>query len=143
MIEIDSGIIDAGLLFERVKLMAASKEISEEFYINTAVSSASFAGFDQIHREMLSVYQNLQMMNATWIITEKELHSSKPVIGRFIVLGKRIFRKLTRWLFRSYYEQQTDFNGAATRTISDMIRVQELLIQSCKAAEEGGKADAD
>lgn len=143
MIEIDSDIIDADLLFERVKLTAASKNIPDEFYNSTAVSRVPVEGFLQIHREMLNVYQNLQMMNATWIIMEGELHSSCPVIGKLIVLGKRIFRKLTRWLFQSYYQQQTDFNGAVTRTISDMIRVQELLIQSCEAAKEGGKTDAD
>lgn len=145
MIEIDAAIIDADLLLERVRITAASRQIPEEFYGNVSGRTTLTADtcLIRMHQEMVSVYQNLQMMNATWILAEKELYSTRPVIGRWIVLGKRIFRRLTRWLLQPFYQQQTEFNGAAVRTISDMIRVQELLIRSCESGMRGGKADAD
>lgn len=139
MIEIDSKIIDGEALFERVKLSAKMKNIPEEFYIKDEQDSQVEAvTANRIREEMLIVYQNLQMMNATWIIGEKPIVSNRPVIGPVIVFCKKAFRKLTRWLFRTYYEQQTDFNGAATRTISDMIRVQELLIKAYEESERKG-----
>ena len=129
MIEIDSKIIDADVLYERIKTTAKMKQISQEFYGEKVEETFNEIDLDKVRKEMVEVYQNLQMMNATWVIGERPLKSTRPVIGGLIVFCKRVYRKLTRWLFQTYYQQQTEFNGAATRTISDMIRVQELLIQ--------------
>lgn len=132
MIEVDSRIISPDALLDRVKMSVKMKNIPEEFFGNggTVYGDSSEATLEKIRGEMSLVYYNLQTMNTTWEIHEVPITSHRPVIGRFIVFGKRVFRKLTRWLFRTYYEQQTRFNGAATRTISDMIRVQELLISN-------------
>ena len=61
-------------------------------------------------------------------VCEKPLRSNHRVIGGLIVFCKKVVRKLTRWLFQPYYQQQTDFNSAVTKTVSDMIKVQEMLI---------------
>lgn len=143
MIEIDSSIISAEVLYDRVKTSAKMKSIPKEFYGDTAYDKAEAVGVNRMKEEMLSVYQNLQMMNASWVIGEKPIMSNRPVIGKAIVFCKKVFRKLTRWLFRTYYDQQTVFNGAVTRTISDMIKVQEMLIQLYEQNERKEEQNAD
>ena len=140
MIEIDSRIISPDALLDRVKVSVRMKNIPQDFFGNDTATVCDSDAFvlDRIRSEMDSVYHNLQTMNVTWEIHEIPIISNRPVIGKLVVFGKRAFRKLTRWLFRTYYEQQTYFNGAATRTISDMIRIQELLISNI----EQGNMDA-
>lgn len=141
MIEIDSSIIDADILDERIKMTAKMKDIAPEFY--SAAEMENEGNFNFMHQAMLSIYRNLQMMKATQIIEEKPIRSNRPVIGKWIVFCKRVFRKLTRWLFQPYYQQQTCYNEAATRTIADMIKVQENLIQAVEANIKGRDTDVD
>ena len=50
-------------------------------------------------------------------------------------------RKLLRWLFIPFYQQQSEFNGAVTKTLSDMIKIQEILIREYE--ERLMKGDTD
>lgn len=144
MIEIDSSIINADILYERVKTSAKMKDIPREFYGDVHNSTTDdIINAKRIREEMNALYQSLQMMHATCIIGEKPLVSNRPIIGEIVVLCKKVFRKLTRWLFRTYYEQQTNFNEATTRTVSEMIRLQEMLVQLCEENERREEEHAD
>lgn len=142
MIEIDSKIVDAQVLFDRVKATAKTKNIKKEFY-NTENDYMSEVSLNKMHETMVNMYQNLQMMNATAVYEEKLLASVHPVVGRFIVFFKRAFRKMTRWLIQPIYLQQAEFNGAVTRTLSDMIHIQEMLIQVYEEQMKKGDSDED
>ena len=144
MIEIDSSIINADILYERVKTSAKMKDIPREFYGDVHNSTTDdIINAKRILEEMNALYHNLQMMNATCIIGEKPLVSNRPIIGKIIVLCKKVFRKMTRWLFRTYYEQQTNFNEATTKTVSEMIRLQEMLVRLCEENERREEEHAD
>lgn len=142
MIQIDSRVADAGALFERVKADAKAKNIPKEFY-NTEDIGRTEVSLNKMHETMVNVYQNLQVMNASWAYEEKPLASIHPVVGRAIVFFKRAFRKLTRWMIQPIYQQQAEFNGAATRVVSDMIKVQEMLIQAYEESLKEEDMDED
>lgn len=127
MFEIDSKIVDADSLLQRVANIAKSRQIAEEFYVSEK-NDAGACNYYEVRDMMQKIYENLQVMNVTWPICEKPLRSNHRVIGGVIVFCKKIVRKLTRWLFQPYYQQQTEFNSAVTKTVSDMIKVQEMLI---------------
>lgn len=136
-IEINSRITDAGGLLQRVENTAKSRQIAEEFYIRER-NDPDPCNYYEVRDLMQKVYENLQVMNVTWPICEKPLRSNHRVIGGLIVFCKRIVRKLLRWLYQPYYQQQTEFNSAVTKTVSDMIKVQEMLITlSEKSNKEG------
>lgn len=130
MFEVDPAVVNPDDLYSRVVSSAKMRQIPKEFYseMNDGKESGELS-MTSIRAEMVKVYQNLQTMNATWEIREVPVHTSKRFVGPIIILVKKIMRKATRWIFRGYYEQQTAFNAAATRTLSDMIRVQEMLIE--------------
>lgn len=127
MIEINSKIIDAGVLFQRVENTAKSRGIAEEFYV-WETEDLNRCDYHVVRDMMQRVYENLQVMNTTWPLCEKPLRSNHRVVGGAIVFCKRIVRKLTRWLFQPLYLQQTEFNSAVTKTVSEMLKVQEMLI---------------
>lgn len=127
MFEINPRIADADSLFQRVVNTAKSRQIADEFY-GGELKSPYKNNYCEIRDMMQNVYDNLQVMNTTWPICEKPLRSNHRVIGGAIVFCKKIVRKLTRWLYQPYFQQQTDFNSAVTKTVSDMIKVQEMLI---------------
>lgn len=137
MIEINSKIIDANVLFQRVENTAKSRKIAEEFYVWEDGDSGR-VDYYAVRDMMQRVYENLQVMNTTWPLCEKPLRSNHRIIGGAIVFCKRIVRKLTRWLFQPLYLQQTEFNSAVTKTVSDMLKVQEMLIT---LGENGSKED--
>ncbi len=127
MFEINPRIADADSLFQKVVNTAKSRQIADEFY-DGELKNSYISNYCEIRDIMQNVYDNLQVMNTTWPICEKPLRSNHRVIGGAIVFCKKIVRKLTRWLYQPYFQQQTDFNSAVTKTVSDMIKVQEMLI---------------
>lgn len=131
MFEINSKIVDADSLFQRVADTAKNRQIAEEFYVRAKKNSGTH-DYYEVRDMMQKVYENLQVMNVTWPICEKPLRSNHRVIGGVIVFCKKIVRKLTRWLYQPYYQQQTEFNSAVTKTVSDMIKIQEMLITLCE-----------
>lgn len=137
MIEINSKIIDAGTLLQRVENTAKSRQIAEEFYV-WEDNDPNQCSYYAVRDMMQHVYENLQVMNTTWPLCERPLKSNHRVIGGLIVFCKKIVRKLTRWLFQPLYIQQTEFNSAVTKTVSDMLKVQEMLIT---LGEKGSKED--
>ncbi len=127
MFEINPRIADSDSLFQKVVNTAKSRQIADEFY-DGELKNSYISNYCEIRDIMQNVYDNLQVMNTTWPICEKPLRSNHRVIGGAIVFCKKIVRKLTRWLYQPYFQQQTDFNSAVTKTVSDMIKVQEMLI---------------
>lgn len=127
MFEINPRIADSDSLFQKVVNTAKSRQIADEFY-DGELKNSYISNYCEIRDIMQNVYDNLQVMNTTWPICEKPLRSNHRMIGGAIVFCKKIVRKLTRWLYQPYFQQQTDFNSAVTKTVSDMIKVQEMLI---------------
>ncbi len=141
MFEIDSKIIDADLLLDRVKITAKMRDIDTEFYSASGIDNK--VSMNMIRQSLMRTYQYIQMMNATRIIGEKPIVSNRPVIGWVIVFCKRVFRKLTRWLFQSYYQQQNSYNEAAVKTLTEMIKIQESLILAFEAYTQRRENDAN
>lgn len=132
MIEIDPGIIDSQELMKRVKISVIKKKIPEKF-----LGTESENSFDYSEQIFAAIAENLQKLRESYAIVEKPIVSNRPVIGRFIVLIKKVYRKMTRWIFASYYQQQTQINETIMQTLSDMIELQELMIATCHK-EYGG-----
>lgn len=70
---------------------------------------------DQLQKLQLEVEKN----NLKWnIVTEWLITSHRKTIGRFIVFGKKVVRKLLRWYINPPFDQQREFNGSVTRSIN-------------------------
>lgn len=123
MIEIDPGIIDSEELLRRVKTSVIRKKIPEKFFGLEAEESLDYS--EQI---LADIAANLQKLRESYAIVERPIASNRPVIGGLIVLVKKIYRKMTRWIFASYYQQQTQINETIMQTLSGMIELQELMI---------------
>ena len=91
---------------------------------------------DQI---LADIAANLQKLRESYAIVERPIASNRPVIGGLIVLIKKIYRKMTRWIFASYYQQQTQINETIMQTLSGMIELQELMITTYQKENGGTK----
>lgn len=134
MIEIDSGIIDSEELMKRVKTSAAKKNIPEKFF-----GSETRSGYDYIEQILKDVVVNLQKLKQSYAIVERPIVSKRPVIGKIIVLIKKIYRRMTRWIFASYYQQQTQINETVMQTLSGVIELQELMLATYQKEGKGIK----
>ena len=134
MIEIDPGIIDSEELLRRVKTSVIIKKIPEKFFGFEAEERLDYS--DQI---LADIAANLQKLRESYAIVERPIASNRPVIGGLIVLIKKIYRKMTRWIFASYYQQQTQINETIMQTLSGMIELQELMITTYQKENGGTK----
>ena len=134
MIEIDPGIIYSEELLRRVKTSVIRKKIPEKFFGFEAEERLDYS--DQI---LADIAANLQKLRESYAIVERPIASNRPVIGGLIVLIKKIYRKMTRWIFASYYQQQTQINETIMQTLSGMIELQELMITTYQKENGGTK----
>ena len=132
MFEVSSRVIDVNELERRVRLSVLSRNISGEFD-NEVGDKSEIASLKE---QMMIVHQNLSDMNVSYEIKELPIATKVPVIGGLVIFVKKVYRKLTRWIFSSYFIQQNQFNSATTRTISDMIKVQETIISKLDEMEK-------
>lgn len=134
MIEIDSEIIDSEELMRRVKASALKKEIPKTFF-----GSETENGYDYTEMILKDIAVNLQRLKQSYAIVERPIVSNRPIIGKFIVIVKKCYRKMTRWIFASYYQQQTQINETIMQTLSGMIELQELMLTICQKEGKGIK----
>lgn len=129
-LEIDPSIIDPNSLNEKIQARAATVK-ADGFFDSDPVGEKQIInsiGVKELHAQMLKVYDNLHKMDVFWELKPLEITSHRPIIGKLVVFAKKAFRKMTRWLFQPYWDRITAFHSAATLTIFEMIRLQEMLI---------------
>ncbi len=123
MIEINSEIIDSKLLEERVR----SKMKLKLIHVDSSTSAIR-----DMNKMLNSIRESFQRLLCSSRIRELPISSHRKLIGGGIVFIKRVFRKLTRWLFSTYYNQQNEFNETVVQTINKMIALQENMISFYK-----------
>jgi hypothetical protein len=75
-----------------------------------------------IARSPLDDVQRLATVNAHWGIA-----SELPVVGRFLVLFRRVQRILLRWYINPIVDQQNAFNDAVVRALHELETENEKL----------------
>jgi len=131
MIEINPKIIDPRVLEARVAQAMNNKGLINENSITIS---------ENLHRILCSIRQDFTNLSAFAKIRELPICSHRRFIGRYIVFMKRVFRKLTRWLFSAYYNQQNQFNTVVVRTLDDMIRLQEIMIANMENQDKNNES---
>ncbi len=137
MIEIDPGIMDSEELIRRVKISALKKEIPKRFFGFETESSRDYE--KQI---LIDISANLHKLKRSYAIVERPITSNRPIIGKIIVFVKKVYRKMTRWIFASYYQQQNQINETVMQTLSGMVELQELMLTKYQK-EDKGESNAD
>lgn len=135
MFEIDNSIISSEELIAKVRRKALDKNIpmslsdeSETDTLNTSII--------QLRNELTKLSDSVNELNTLWIITEPVVYSNRKGIGPVIVFVKKVIRKCSRWLFRPYFDQVIQFNGAVTRAVSDTLRIQQRIIDQIQRMTE-------
>lgn len=74
--------------------------------------------------QMEKIYEQLQKMNSTWDI------NNHVVLGnnRITKVIKQMIWKTQKKMFKPFVSSVSSFNSAATVTISEMIRLQDMII---------------
>ena len=82
----------------------------------------------------------LSQANRTWLVdADYEITSHRPRIGRFIVFGKKVVRKLLRWYVSAAFNKQRTFNADATRSLNaayEYISLLDSQIQQIKCEQD-------
>lgn len=140
MVEIDPGIIDSNVLMQRIRMSVSEKKIPKTYF----GAEDDTIKENPVEKEKIFSLQNkIRQLSKIYAIEEKPIVSNRPVIGKLIVAVKKTYRKLTRWLFASYYQQQTAINELTLQTIQEMLELQEMLVADTYRRENGEKKNAD
>lgn len=74
--------------------------------------------------------------NTLWnVSTDQPITSHRRKLGRFIVFGKKLVRKLLRWYVSKPFDAQTSFNGSVTRSINEISNILVLFKAKIEANE--------
>lgn len=132
MIRLDNSIIDSVVLLKRLRQNILMKDICEES--NNEVKSInndfslSNSEIIQLQQELGAMYNNIVNLNNTWEIKDTKIECYSYHFKRVKLLLKKIIRKMVYWLIKPYWEQQSSFNGAVTRCLSDSLKAQKIIL---------------
>lgn len=135
-IEIDSRIIDADILKRKLIDSAQANKIPMHYISEGDDFQLSAVSIPQIRDISLQMDRRLMELNNDWQIHELPITSHRPVIGKFLVFAKKTFRKLTRWLFSAYYEQESKFNYEVVQCLSEVHTMQKMIIKYLEQENE-------
>jgi hypothetical protein len=88
-------------------------------------------------RSPLDDVQRLATVNAHWGIA-----SDLPIVGRFLVLFRRVLRIGLRWYINPIVDQQNAFNDAVVRALHDLETENEKLRAQLRSISGDGSRDA-
>ncbi|HYN21355.1 MAG TPA: hypothetical protein VE078_10380 [Thermoanaerobaculia bacterium] len=78
----------------------------------------------------------LAELSAREFIQEPLAVSPRPIFGRWIIFGRKVFFHLfLKWFTRPVMEQQNAFNQTVSRLLQDLIQSQEGLAQRIRELE--------
>ncbi|UUZ90819.1 methyltransferase domain-containing protein [Paenibacillus sp. P25] len=91
----------------------------DEFHENTASNNMVFSSNNLIDLSRILIER--ENNNILWNVSaDRPIVSHRKFIGKFIVLGKKIVRKLLKWYVSETFELQKEFNGSVTRSINEI-----------------------
>ncbi len=127
-IEVDSYVINEKELAEIVKAKAINHHIPMVYYGEDLTMEDEYMTIEQIKQMVQLQETHLSRVEACCEISEMPIISIRPVIGPVIVFAKKVFRKLTRWLFLTYINQQNEYNKKVLEMIKEVQSTQKMLI---------------
>ena len=105
-------------LMERIRARIAEKRARGGYPEEEQTRSLpkSYQDLDQ------AIQKHLAQLNALWDPTEPHpIVSHRPVLGRFIVLGKRLLRRLLRPLVNVFLARQKEFDAHTVRLLNPTL----------------------
>jgi 2-polyprenyl-3-methyl-5-hydroxy-6-metoxy-1,4-benzoquinol methylase len=118
------------LTIEKIKKRIQSSMEHSAQYRKTLNASSSdiskqLGDFSSLNHQQLAILLNeSEQNNRNWNVSpEYKITSHRRIIGRFIVLGKKVVRKFLRWYINPAFEKQRIFNGSVTRSINALSNI--------------------
>lgn len=127
MIELDNSIMSSDELMNKIRVKILNKGINENEHYKESGNirkQVTITKNAEIHTMLESAKRNCNILDTTWFYDGISVNSPNPIK----VFLKRVMRKSHYWFLKPFWEQQNNFNGAATRAIEDMLKVQIALL---------------
>lgn len=124
MFYIDETIISQNEMIHKLEKSVSEKEIDSSFFPTGKGKSAVIDIKQSIYRIELM----MDRLKALYTLYEAPITSHRKVLGKYIVFFKKVFRKLTRWLFRPFVDQQNNVNQLVFNLLNETINVEKKLI---------------
>ncbi len=135
-IEVESYVINEKELEEVVKNKVLNRHIPMIYYGEDSVVEDEYMTIEQIKQAVQLQESRLSRLEASAVISEMPIMSIRPIIAPVIVFMKKAFRKMTRWLFLTYINQQNEYNKRVLDTIKEVQSTQRMLVNYLVNLEE-------
>jgi len=114
------------------------KKSSHEQHIALDLSGcAAQTDAGQVSKTILNLENQIRILQETSEnFAFRPLYSDWKLIGKPIVLAKKVIRKLLKWYIEPICEQQTVFNNAVTASIEHLAALQCVLLSSVAASDK-------
>ncbi len=76
-------------------------------------------------------------MDSCWLLSEdKNLDTTKKHFKKIRKFSKKVIRKMTRFLFRPIYKQQSEFNNVTVKVLEELSASVKYLADEIKDIED-------
>ena len=138
-IELDNRIIDSNTLKKNLIRSAQEKNIPPQYMGDSIDGQEISVSLPQLREVSMKTDRMLTELTRDWQIREMPITSHRHIIGHLIVILKKTFRKTTRWLFSSYYEQESKFNYEVVQCLSEVHTMQKMILKYIEQEERQGE----
>ncbi|MEE4563347.1 class I SAM-dependent methyltransferase [Paenibacillus polymyxa] len=113
-IEFDDREIDVKDIMKQIKSNIAQRGYQEENIDSAGHNTA----------ELINIEEYQFILNRIWNYSaDFPITTHRRGVGKLIVLGKKIIRKLTRWYVNPAFEKQVDFNAHTVRMLNEIVKL--------------------
>ncbi|MDG0794529.1 hypothetical protein OMP38_29585 [Cohnella ginsengisoli] len=112
--------------------------------INKKMRELALPGQEETYSDRYSISGRfdalLKQNNLLWNIPTVEIFTShRRYLGKYIVIAKKTIRKILYGIIYIPLIQQREFNGSVTRSINEMVNVQNEMISRLMASDSENK----
>lgn len=127
IIRLKSSVIDSTTLDRKIKRKVAEINITDSF-------SNGYPDQDgkTVNTLLLELDRSIATLKSIYVIKNTNITSHRKYIGSFIVFCKKVIRRLLKWLFFSYIDQQNQMNAKTIETIELIEELQKKIIEERK-----------
>ena len=129
--------IEEKVIYEKLVMGLSYSQEAEKSNLDFNTDISGVFNNNNLNSYIEEISQNIMAMESTREnIAHRNIYSHRKFIGKFIVFGKKVTRKLLKWYIDPVCYQQTRFNNAVVPSIGRLTEIQAEILRLLSACQE-------
>ncbi len=137
MLDINNKIISKDELERKLNKVIVDKNIPIIKDDDSEILDGNTSKIATIRIKLINVTRQLNILDSCWLLSEdSKLDTTKKHFKKIRKFSKKVIRKMTRFLFRPIYKQQSEFNNVTIKALIELSTSVKYLADEIKDIED-------